>query len=82
VIELVDQARDAELLEVPTEKMPKPPINALYRARDRIPQLHPGWEVEEGQVTVGSKPRITWRLVRSEGRPISDEEPDDDQPPF
>jgi hypothetical protein len=82
VIDLVDQARDAELLEAPTEKTPKPPINALYRARDRIPQLHPGWEVEEGQVTVGSKPRITWRLVRPEGKAISVEEPDDDQPAF
>jgi hypothetical protein len=80
VMDLVDRARDAELLESPTEKTPKPSLSRLYVARDRIPQLHPGWEVVEGQTMVRDKTRVTWQLVKCET--IGDEAPDDDRPAF
>jgi hypothetical protein len=84
VMDLVDRARDAELLDAPTDKEPKPSISRLYRARERIPQLHQGrgWDVEEGQVTVGSKVRTTWRLVKCQTEAAGDEKPDEDGAAF
>jgi AAA domain len=65
VTDLVDQAREAGLLASPVDDKPKRSITPLYSARDRIPDLHPGWMVEELTVTVGTKDRKAWRLVEN-----------------
>jgi hypothetical protein len=50
VFQLVRQAQNEGLLPQPTDKVPKPSISSLYAARDRLPQLHQGWEIEETEM--------------------------------
>jgi hypothetical protein len=68
LMDLIDRGRDAGYLVRPTEKVPKPGFTALYRAGDRIPELHPGWKVveTETEAEVGLRRRTCrlWELRR------------------
>jgi hypothetical protein len=64
VVSLVQAAQDEGHLPAPTPETPKPSISALYRARDRIPALHPGHAVEEfeGAGDHSARQLKHWRL--------------------
>jgi hypothetical protein len=47
IFQLIDRARAEKLLAEPTAHNPKPSLTSLYHARDRLPTLYPGWEIEE-----------------------------------
>jgi hypothetical protein len=63
---LVDTARLDGLLASPTDEKPKPSISPLYNARDRIPSLYPGYEVEELELAGdGGRLRRYWKIVQA-----------------
>ena len=75
VMALVNRARAAGFMKSPTERNQKPSISSLYDARDLIPTIKPGWQVEQLDLIDGGRSLKHWRLFNSE----SD---DDDEPVF
>jgi hypothetical protein len=92
LVDLVDRAREASYLASPPGDGGKPSISPLYRAMDRIPDLHPGWVVKTDEMEIGYGPakklRKTWQLVEvtepqaTDRDGAFDEGPDQDAPPF
>jgi hypothetical protein len=87
--DLIERAREKGFLAPKTEKVPKPSKSPLYNARDRIPELHEGWDVTEDLIEVGSgifkKERKAWRLVKTEGDQAAETDEvriNDDGPPY
>ncbi len=86
---LVDDAREKNLMTLPTAAEPKPSISPLYKAAERLESLYPGFRVEMTTAMVRSggtaKERKVWRLVEGgeAARPAGpDDEGEDDGPVF
>jgi AAA domain len=58
--DLIDDAREAGLLVLPTASVPRPSLSPLYNGKNRIPRMYPGWEVEQ----VGTEGKRAWKLFR------------------
>jgi hypothetical protein len=60
--DIIDAARDEELLKAPAQKDPTPSLASLYNAKNRIPRVYKGWEIREYGVPskTGGKPRKHW----------------------
>ena len=70
--DLIDDAREAGFLPLPTATHPDPKATSLYHAKRRLPKVHAGWQVCD--TTVGN--RIAWELVKTEdSNPTSDATP-------
>jgi hypothetical protein len=89
IVDLVDRARDAGLLPMPTEKEGKASISPLYAAQRRIAELHQGWDIVQADTETGlgalRKVRKAWRLVRIDGDQAEDKggiRIDDGGPPY
>lgn len=81
MVDIINAARDAELLKLPTAKEPKPSITSLYDAMRRIPRLYPGHEIEQFSCrTERGKELQHWKIV--EARPTDAEAEEGDQCPF
>jgi len=70
VAELVNRAREAELLLSPTDDDRDPSVSPLYNAKERISEKYRGFTVDarksrRGEFP-GNKDRALWRLVRIE----------------
>jgi hypothetical protein len=61
VVDLVVEAQEAGLLIAPTAAAPKPSISPLYNAKRRVPDVHPGWDIEELKIDKLK----AWQLVRT-----------------
>ncbi len=62
---LLERARDKDLLRSPTDTDKNPSVKPLYDARDRLPDLHPGWivQTEKKDVAGMQYPIAFWQLI-------------------
>lgn len=87
VMDLVTYAQEDELIAC-AQNGEKVSMTPLYNGMRRIPDLHPGWYVEQRVIQAGygsfKRDRKAWVLIQ--GEPPGDAEPgearDDDGPPF
>lgn len=66
--DLVNRARVEGILSRPTDETPKPSISPLYDAKGYVPDLHPGFEIEEfevGDPERGNRQYKHWRIAES-----------------
>ncbi len=74
MVQIIEAAREAGWLAMPTDDKPDPSISPLSNAKDRIPKLHPGYRVEQFEEfdPDGGRAYKHWKIVDQSGAMLID----------